>query len=87
MAMIDKRDVEGVVAGVESDPLYSLNYVRMQQLIGVIPEGPLIWIIGDSWVEHDGNHWWIDAHEKATDDQVRDLLIRANGKAELQGYQ
>ncbi|WP_119138326.1 hypothetical protein [Pseudomonas reidholzensis] len=47
----------------------------------------ITWVIGDTWVVHDGfGQWRIDPDEQATDAHITELLVRAGGVYELQGY-
>lgn len=64
------------------DPLHTLNLERMRHLL-LSKSDPIIWEVADTWVVLDGDSWTIGADEPATVDQVRDLMIRADGVAKV----
>lgn len=40
---------------------------------------PMTLIAGDHWLRYDGNSWTFDADEPATEDEVREILVKAGG--------
>lgn len=52
----------------------------MRQLIS--DEPAVVWIVGDTWVRCENSEYTIGADEPATLEQIRQLLIDANGNAQ-----
>lgn len=67
--------------GPVGDPLHPLAMENMRRLLLCI-SGPITWEVGDTWVVYDGGDWTIGADEPATEEQVRELMVRAGGVAE-----
>lgn len=59
---------------------HPLLLAAMMQLIADYP--PVVWIVGDTWVRCENSEYTIDADERATLEQVRQLLIDTDWNAQ-----
>lgn len=69
----------------EDDPLMPLLMEAMSRLLDLNGKWPITWVIGEEWVVFYGmGQWTIGPDDPATEDQVRELLVRASGQFDLQ---
>lgn len=68
------------------DPLHLLSMEKLRRML-LDKSGPITWEVSDTWVACDGDGWTIGADEPATEDQVRELMVRAGGVAKVVNFE
>lgn len=68
------------------DPLHPLSVEKLRRML-LEKSGPITWEVSDTWGACDGDGWTIGADEPATEDQVRELMVRSDGVAKLVDFE
>lgn len=63
----------------ELSPPLTEPYAQLVYYMVVGRTHPMTLIAGDDWLRYDGTSWTVNADEPATEDEVREILVKAGG--------